>query len=107
MASVVKSHPVPSVLGFMGVSSILIKHLKQSKWYSHQYSDLMLMRAILDSPRGPTSVSEITKLKHRYSLVNYKLSAINVLSKCMPRISIIAFAFFSIGLEERLHRRKA
>ena len=107
MASVVKSHPVPAALGFVGVSSILIGHLKKSTWYSHQHSDLMLMRAILDSPRGPTSVSEITKLKHRYSLVNGKLSVINILSKCMPRVSVTVFTILAISLEEKYHKQKA
>lgn len=106
MASVVKSHPVPSALGFVGASAIFIERLKKSTWYSHQYSDLTLMRAILDSPRRPASASEITRLKHRYSLLNCKLSAINVLSKYMPRVPVIAFAVFSIGLEERIHSLK-
>ena len=104
MASVLRSHPVPFTLGAVGVSSILIECVKKSRWYSHQYSDLTLMRAILNSPRGATSVSEIARLKRHYSLISYKLSAINALSKCTPRISVIAFAIFCIGLEERIHK---
>ena len=75
MASVLRSHPVPFTLGAVGVSSILIECVKKSRWYSHQYSDLTLMRAILNSPRGATSVSEIARLKRHYSLISYKLSA--------------------------------
>ena len=107
MSSVLKSHPVPSTLGVVGVSSIVIECVKKSTWYSHQYSDLTLMRAILNSPRGPTSVSEIARLKRQYSVVNYKLSAINALSKCTPRISVIAFAVLCVGLEEKIHKCRA
>lgn len=103
MASAVKSHPVPFALGFVGASAILIERMKKSTWYSHQYSDLTLMRAILDSPRRSTSVSEITRLKHHYSLIKCKLSAISMLSKSLPRLSAIALAVFSIGLEKRIH----